>query len=259
MFRQSLTEQLDHDPDFNWRGSQVTRIENLSDIVFALAFGMMVTASDVPFTFSGIKSYLVSLVPISIAFGFMLGMWNRHFLFFRRYGLADNHIVWLNALLLLTILSIAYPMRFIFESLFAWIVSLFGNSTLMSRIEVTNYREAGEIVAYFGAIYALLNFIEAQMYARASRKSAILQLNALEQAHTKSSIWTARWNVLLGLISASLAYYTVLGPFAGFLINLTAPAGFFTRRAILGPLSGKQSSASDVVEIDGGIANIEDE
>ncbi|MEO0884212.1 MAG: TMEM175 family protein [Pseudomonadota bacterium] len=235
MIRQSFTEQLDHDPDFEWRGHQVTRIENLSDIVFALAFSMMVTASDIPFTFQGIKTYLVSLVPISIAFAFMLSMWNRHFLFFRRYGLADNRIVWLNALLLLTILSIAYPMRFIFESLFAWILSLFGNSSVMQQIEVDTYRQAGEIIAYFGLIFAVLNTIQAQMYMHALTKSELLNLNALERAHTSSAIWAARIDVLVGLVCAGLAYFTILGPFAGFIINLAFPANWLIKRTILAP------------------------
>ncbi|MEM6412911.1 MAG: TMEM175 family protein [Pseudomonadota bacterium] len=236
MIRQSLTEQLDHDPDFHWRGTQVTRIENLSDIVFALAFSMMVTASNTPFTFEGIKTYLVSLPPIAIAFGFMLGTWNRHFLFFRRYGLADNNIVWLNAMLLLTILSIALPMRFIFESLYAWILGLFGISEVMENIGVQSYREAGEIIAYFGVIYAVLNVIQAQMYARALVKTNVLQLNELERAYTVSAVWASRFAVALGLVTAAIAYFTVVGPFAGFLINLTALGNWLIDRSVITPV-----------------------
>ncbi|MEM7661687.1 MAG: TMEM175 family protein [Pseudomonadota bacterium] len=235
MLRQQFTEQLDHDPDFQWRGAQVTRIENLSDIVFALAFSMMVTASNTPFTFDGIKTHLVSLAPISVAFAFMLGTWNRHFLFFRRYGLADNRIVWLNALLLLTVLSIALPMRFIFESLFAWILTLFGYLEAMNRIGVQSYRQAGEIIAYFGVIYAVLNVIQAQMYAHALHKSDVLQLNHLERAHTRSAIWTSRIDVVIGLITAVVAYCTIAGPFAGFFINLAAIANWAVNRKLVIP------------------------
>ncbi|MEM6900544.1 MAG: TMEM175 family protein [Pseudomonadota bacterium] len=242
MIRQSLTEQLDHDPDFHWRGTQVTRIENLSDIVFALAFSMMVTASNTPFTFEGIKTYLVSLPPIAVAFAFMLGTWNRHFLFFRRYGLADNNIVWLNAMLLLTILSIALPMRFIFESLYAWMLVLFGISEVMQNIGVQDYREAGEIVAYFGVIYAVLNIIQAQMYARAMTKSRVLDLNDLELAHTTSAIWTSRLATAVGFASAFVAYFTIIGPFAGFLINLATLGNWLIDRAVIKPVRNRATA-----------------
>lgn len=230
VLRQSLTEQLDHDPDFQWRGDQVTRIENLSDIVFALAFSMIVTASSIPFTFEGIRLYLVSIVPISAAFSFMLTIWNRHFLFFRRYGLADNRIVWLNALLLLTILSIAYPLRFIFESFFAYLLSLFGNYSMLNRIGVSSYANAGEIVAYFGLIFAALHGLLAQMYARAFVKRDLLGLTAKELATTRSARASGWAAAVLGLVAAACAYFTVLGPFAGFIMNLYTPTRWIADR-----------------------------
>ncbi|MEM6274091.1 MAG: TMEM175 family protein [Myxococcota bacterium] len=223
MIRRAFTQQLDHDPDFQWRGDQVTRIENLSDIVFALAFSMIVTASDIPFTLDGIRLYLVSIVPVSAAFAVMLVTWNRHFLFFRRYGLADNRIVWLNALLLLTILSIAYPLRFIFESLFAYILLVFGNLDLILRIGLDSYESAGEVVCYFGLIFSVLQLLFARMYARALEKRDTLQLSAIEIDVSRQALWSFRIGIALGLIAAVCAYYTVLGPFSGFIISLSTP------------------------------------
>jgi len=246
MLRQNFTEQLDHDPDFEWRGSQVTRIENLSDIVFALAFSMVVTASDVQFTFAGIKAYLTSLVPISAAFIYMLVIWNRHFLFFRRYGLADSRIIWLNALLLLTILSIAYPMRFIFDSLYAWILLQFGQQEMMFRLGIDSYRDAGEVVAYFGVIYAVLSFIHILMYARARSKAAMLRLNDLERAHTRGAIWIAFGNLLTGAITAVVAYFTLIGPFAGLVFNMSWMIDWFVEKTVIAPVRRTKQSVVEV-------------
>ena len=49
--RTELAKHLDHDPHFEWRGQSVTRLENLSDIVFALALGMLLLTGAPPATF----------------------------------------------------------------------------------------------------------------------------------------------------------------------------------------------------------------
>ena len=219
MIRDALSEQLDQDPEFKWRGQQVTRIENLSDIVFALALGMIVTATNEPLTYTGIRSYLVGLVPVAAAFATMLVIWNHHFIYFRRYGLADRWIVFLNACLLFLILAIAFPLRFIFDSLFAWILTLFGNNERMIALDIRSYRQAGVIVAYFGLIYAVVQSFFAMMYSHALRKADTLGLSESEQRKTRQSIWTLRIDTVLGLSVAVIAGFTLVGPFAGFLTN----------------------------------------
>jgi hypothetical protein len=59
----------------------------------------------------------VSIIPIAAGFAMLVSIWNDHFLFFRRYALADGVIITLNTALLLLILYIAYPLRFVFDSL----------------------------------------------------------------------------------------------------------------------------------------------
>ena len=64
MIRRALKTHLDQDPYFQWRGDSVTRIENLSDIVFALALGMLVSSSSPPL--NGFAGWLMVLIwPLS--------------------------------------------------------------------------------------------------------------------------------------------------------------------------------------------------
>lgn len=72
MIRDVAVQHIDHDPDFNWRGKDVTRLENLSDIVFALAFGMIASASAAPATFSALNKYLYGAPPVILAFIIMV-------------------------------------------------------------------------------------------------------------------------------------------------------------------------------------------
>lgn len=175
MIRSNLAEQLDDDPHFSWRGKTVTRIENLSDIVFALALGMLVSASSPPQTLTDLQQHMINIIPVAGGFLMMLVIWHAHFTFFRRYGVADGAIVALNAALLLLVLFVAYPLRFIFDNLLAFIIGNGGNDwSRMEAMGVSNYRQAGAIMGYFSVGYATIYLLINRMYGHVLRKSDVL-------------------------------------------------------------------------------------
>nr|WP_305889086.1 TMEM175 family protein [Parvularcula maris] len=227
--RQELSRSVDHDPDFEWRGTDVTRIENLSDIVFAIAFGMLIMSGDAPRTFEGLNRFLLSLVPVTFAFIMMMQIWNAHFLFFRRYALADRGVVFLNAALLLLVLVIAYPLRFIFDSLYGFILYQFGYEDYVTDLRV-NYRRASIIMGYFTAGYALAGLLIAALYAHALRKAEMLGLTDRERQLTRVTIWIVGMGAAWALLSCILALTTPLGAFAGFFMNATAITSPLIRR-----------------------------
>lgn len=233
MIRGELAKQLDHDPNFRWRGEAVTRIENLSDIVFALALGMLVSVSDPPTRYAELSPYLLNIIPVTAAFAILLTVWNAHFTYFRRYGVADSYIIFLNAALLLFVLFIAYPLRFAFDSLFGWILgAALGQWGWMGDIGISHYREAGVIVAWFGAGMALIFFLIHLMYSYALRRADTLGLDAAEQAMTRRSIWRYRVEFLLYAIVAVLAGFTLLGPMAAMISVLNWPAAIIIDKRI---------------------------
>ncbi|MBL4870344.1 MAG: DUF1211 domain-containing protein, partial [Robiginitomaculum sp.] len=116
------------DPDFTWRGENVTRLENLSDIVFALSLGLLVTSSATPTTYSALLTLLGNLPAIAFAMAILLLIWNFHFIYFRRYGLGDQHTIFLNALLLFLVLTFAHPLKFMSDVMIGVIYSFFGKS-----------------------------------------------------------------------------------------------------------------------------------
>lgn len=233
MIRTSLSAQMDHDPHFRWRGEAVTRIENLSDIVFALALGMLVSAASPPTQFLQVQAHLIGIIPVAFAFGLFLMIWNAHFTFFRRYGVADGWIIFLNAVLLLVILFIAYPMRFIFDSLFAYVIGgATGDWSRMSGMGLNTMRSASVLMGYFTAGYAFMFTVLLAMYSHAMRKADLLGLSASERVITRRSIWRYRAEVLLGISAMFGAIYTSLGPFAGFILNLNWPATFVINRIL---------------------------
>ncbi|MCI4646295.1 MAG: TMEM175 family protein [Hyphomonadaceae bacterium] len=243
MIRSAVKSHLDQDPHFKWRGDSVTRIENLSDIVFALALGMLVSSSSPPSTYSDLSDFLFSIIPVTAGFALLLTIWNSHFTFFRRYNLADTWIVILNSALLFVVLYLAYPLRFAFDSFFAFILLVFGDSSRVQAMEV-GYYEAGYIMGYFGAGYAAVSLLLALMFAHALRRKSLLDLSSEEQVLTRRAVALSAAIAALALVLAGLAAFTLINGFAGWLMILIWPVAWLVNRCYPLPKS----------EIDGGSA-----
>jgi hypothetical protein len=229
MLRDHIARQTDQDPHFQWRGENVTRIENLSDIVFALAFGMLVSASTPPTTYSELLTHLWLILPVIAGFSILVLIWNAHYMFFRRYGLTDATVVLLNAALLLLVLFIAYPLRFIFDGLFGYLLGAFAGD--WSRMAETGmgFSESSHIIAIFSIGYATVFLVIALMYGHALKRKDTLGLNATELALTRRSVWHYWIDVPLGLLVAIFAVFTPLGPFSACLLGLSGASAFWLR------------------------------
>ena len=222
MIRDTLSKQVDHDPHFRWRGESVTRIENLSDIVFALTLGMIVSAAEPPRTFNDLEAFLISIVPVAASFTLLLGIWQDHFNFFRRYGLADGRIIFLNGCLLLVVLYAAYPLRFAFDSFFAFVFMMFGDVSRAEEMGLS-YKRAGIILGYFAFGYFVIQLLFGRMYAYAVRKKDVLELNDVEVRMTKASAGVNYGVGFLSLLVGILAMFTPLGGFSGFILFFSFP------------------------------------
>lgn len=241
MIRETLVRELDHDPRFQWRGGSVTRIENLSDIIFALALGMIVSSGARPETFEQLTAHLATIVPISAAFAVLFMIWNAHYVFFRRYGVADGWIVFLNCLLLLLVLFTAYPLRFIFDSFFGYIWGVTTQDWDFMREANLTFETSGTIMGYFCVGYALIFLVISQMYAYALRKTDLLGLSPIEEAMTRQSVWYFRAQIMIIVTVGLLALFTPVRAFAGALMFFFWPAAYLI--AWLVPLPDEKDGA----------------
>lgn len=224
--RNEIAKHLDHDPDFEWRGQSVTRIENLSDIVFALALGMMLFGGPPPQTFSQLVHFLISIIPVTASFVILLMMWNAHFVFFRRYALADNRIVLINSALLLMVLFTAYPLRFIFDSFFWYVIgSATGDYTQLLETEM-DLQNSARSMAIFGGGYAVIYTLLSFMYAHAVHKADSIGLSDKEVLITRQTVWIFRGEVAIAILLIFAALFTPMGPFAGALMFLNWPNAY---------------------------------
>src|SRR5690606_4445590 len=99
--------------EFRFRGEETTRIETLSDAVFALAITLLLISTTPPITFYQLQAFTKDLVPFAICITLISLIWYEHFIFFIRYGFRNKYIVFLNILLLFIVLFYVYPLKFL--------------------------------------------------------------------------------------------------------------------------------------------------
>ena len=67
------------DPHFRWRGGEVSRIEGLSDAIFAFALTLLVVSLEVPRDFDELQRVLRGFPVFAICFALTVMVWWYHF------------------------------------------------------------------------------------------------------------------------------------------------------------------------------------
>src|SRR5690606_39317927 len=95
------------------RRSEPSRIEALSDGVFAFALTLLVVSLEVPGTLDELLADLSGFGAFALSFGALLLIWAVRNGFFRRYGLPDGWPTILNGGLLFVGLCYGFPREFV--------------------------------------------------------------------------------------------------------------------------------------------------
>lgn len=210
--------------EFQWRGGSPTRVEALSDMVFAFALTLLVVSNAPPASFAELTQQLWGFPGFAAAFAMLLLLWHAHYIFFRRYAIEDGWTTTLNSALLFLILFFVYPLKYL-----ATMLSMFLRSIAEGRAEPPmslDEARAALVIAALGYVAVFLMF--ALLYARAGSKADQLDLNARERALTRFGIAEMLVHVIVGAavaIAASLLP-VLWAPMSGFLFFLIGPAVF---------------------------------
>ena len=141
------------EPDFHWRGKEITRLESFSDAVFAFAVTLLVVSLEVPRTFPELMRTMRGFIPFAICFALLINIWSQHCRFFRRYGLQDSNVRVLNSILLFFVLFYVYPLKFLF-------VTVFDNEGRLDAVEMR------QLFVVYGLGSAVLQAIFCLLYLR---------------------------------------------------------------------------------------------
>jgi uncharacterized membrane protein len=207
MRRQLAHQGFGADHGFRWRGGEASRLEGLSDAVFAFAVTLLVVSLEVPDTFDELLKVLRGFFAFAVCFAILFWVWYEHYRFFRRYGLADGLTTALTGFLLFIVLFYVYPMKFLFTMLFD---QLFADTPA----DVIRPDQGPELMLIYGAGFIAVQVVFVLLYLRAYRLADVLELDAYERLATRAELQGFALNVLVGL--ASIIIVVIGGPDAVF-------------------------------------------
>lgn len=209
MLRESLAKrEAEVQNGFRLRGlGEVSRVEALSDGIFAIAITLLVVSLEVPRTFDELLVTMRGFLAFAVTFAMLFHVWLVQYKFFRRYGLNDNFTIWMTALLLFVVLFYVYPLKFVWTYIANALLGL-GTTvqTAAGQVEpVVRGEQVPTMLAVYGAGFAAVFAIFSLLYLHAFRRRATLELTELEGYDTVSEIQENALMSLVGLASIAIA------------------------------------------------------
>lgn len=210
--------------DFRWRGGNPTRVEALTDMVFAFALTLLVVSNTPPNTFSELTDQLWGFPGFAAAFSILLLLWHAHYIFFRRYALEDGVTTALNAALLFLVLFFVYPLKYLATQLSMFVRSLFEGAPQSPM----SLEEAQSALVMLAAGYVAVFMMMTALYMRAMGKRVELELTPREQQLTRFGWVQYAIQAFVGamVMAGSLFIPLPWSPFAGFIFFLIGPLTF---------------------------------
>lgn len=227
---------------FRHRGDTPSRLEGLSDAVFGFSLTLLVVSLEVPQTFTELRALAIGFAPFALCFMLFMHTWYLHHRFFRRYGLRDVPMIWLNSTLLFLVMFFVYPLKF----LASFLVRAFtgGPMTIPGPdgipVPILAWEDAVESHLLFSLGFVAVHVVFLLMHFHAWRQRRVLDLNDHERFDTRTAMREHGIFVLVGTISSLVA---LLGgmtwtPFAGWIFGVLGPA-----MGLHGYISGKRRAA----------------
>lgn len=160
-------------PTIPARENEITRVEAFSDGMLAFAATLLVVSLDPPRTYDELITNLFGFIPFGLSFIALFYIWVVHTILFRRYPLKDKPSIFINGVLLFTVLFYVQPLRFLATSF----VSLF---TRRAGAAVTSWDQLANLFIIYAVGWILIFLLVAWLYQRANATRDSLGLTPLE-------------------------------------------------------------------------------
>ena len=228
MLREALIRNNEAGPHgFRWRSNEISRIEGLSDAVFAFAITLLIVSLEVPRTFTELFETMRGFLPFAISFAMLAQIWYIQFGWFRRYGLQDTTTFTLNTVLLFVVLFYVYPLKFLFTYLTSLAIGGHGLARMPNgQLEPMLQGNDGYVMMLvYNAGFISVFAVFVLLYIHAWRKRDVLVLNAAERNETIERLGSNVCFVSIGAVSLAVVLFG--GPaftgWAGLVYMLIAP------------------------------------
>lgn len=180
------------------RRNDISRLEAFSDAAFAFALTLLVVSLEVPRSYDDLIRTMRGLPSFACCFALLVWIWHEHNLFFRRYGLQDGVTVFLNGVLMFVVLFYVYPLKFMFDSMFA-------QFSADPAIKQMTLGELSRASAIYGLGFFVLFLIFTLLYRHAYRRREELRLTPAESFDVNAFALHHLSSALVGLASMAFA------------------------------------------------------
>jgi uncharacterized membrane protein len=204
MLRKKIFQQYESKTN---RGTELYRIEALSDAVFAFSVSLLIMSLEVPKTFEELQSSIHHFLPFAATVSLVFFFWYLQNEYFRNYGLNDGFVIFLNLSLLVLILFYAFPLKFLFSVLLSWLTGFdyFHEVTMLGKTVLTQ-EEFPQLILFFSIGYAVIWFIFYLLYRHAYRNRGKLKFSIYETKYVRSQKQDAMVQMGIGLLSILFAW-----------------------------------------------------
>jgi len=215
------------------RRYEISRLEAFSDAAFAFALTLLVVSLEVPRSYADLIRTVKGIPSFACCFALLVWIWNEHNMFFRRYGLQDGATVFLNSILLFVALFYVYPLKFMFDSMFARVTG----STDLQPMTLLQLARASAI---YGLGFVVLFVMFALLYRHAYKRREALGLTPLEVLDVKIFAGHHLASVSVGLVVVAIAMLAPveMSPLAPTAFGLMGPVHW-----VFGSLSERRRQA----------------
>ena len=232
---QPILKARDH--GFTWRGHEISRIEGLSDAVFAFAITLLVVSLEPPKRFAELWHMMHGFLSFGICFTLLILIWHSQYIYFRRYALDDRVSFMLNAALLFVVAFYVYPLRFLLTVL----VDMWTGYQEMDRegkvVVMLTRAEWRPLMIIYNLGFIALYAIFALLYAHAYKLRDALDLSPMERYETRGVVQENILMLTIGVVALGLAFAN-LPQWSGTVYIMIGPG-----QTILGMVHGKRRRA----------------
>lgn len=192
---------------FRWRRTDVSRVEGLSDGVFALALTLLVVSLDVPQSFDALLDSFKQVPVFLLTYSMFGWIWYRHCQFHRRFGLEDRTTAVWNLVLLFVVLLYVYPLRYLAAALCEMFGIVRPKVPLAAEEVATGLRGADmqTLMILYGIGFVALMGVIAMLYRHAWKLRDGLGLDARERILTRAALRESTLTGCIGLLSIGIA------------------------------------------------------
>lgn len=213
------------------RGLEVTRLDTFMDAAFAFVLTLLVISFDeIPANFEEMVVALKRIPGFMASFSVLMMFWLSHRRWSRRYGLETNRAVFLSLAIIFVVLVYVYPLRTIFEAMFAALSSGY----FTSDFELSSFADLRGMFLFYSIGSLIMSMLFCDLYRSALRSKEALGLNQAEVLATKVVVMDWFFITIFGVISIAITLLVPDGfvPLAGYIYCLIYPTLVISERVL---------------------------